>query len=433
MKKLISVITALSVILGAGVCFADYSDVSSDDTCYKAVSRLRDFNIMSGYEDGTFKPDSDVTRAETARLLCSVMNQEGYDAVPDFIDVPETHWAAKYISYMKELGTISGYEDGTFRPESNITYNEFLKMVLSIVGYDPFAEARGGYPEGYIKCAEQQGITADLTFKGDDIVKRCEAAIMINNALDVPLVVVDGYETQWNGIITPVFVTKDQSGSQYQTPLTYFHNIYTVEGTIGRDDSLPVETQREDKNAASDGGGTSVSGTSGTAAADGDSEKILDAYVLMDKLKIMPFEENINLSKTVTRGDFAKYASRLTKYAAFTKKTSYASAKAAFEDIPKDSKIYSAVDIMTQSGYMEGIDENSKALFKPYETMTEEECIKSLMKMLRYDTSEDYMEKAEETGLTKYRKAYNHSTFDLGVLTMYLAGAADAAGLADTE
>lgn len=432
MKKLISVITALSVILGAGVCFADYSDVSSDDACYKAVSRLRDFNIMSGYEDGTFKPDSDVTRAETARLLCSVMNQEGYHADTYFIDVPETHWAAKYISYIKEMGTISGYEDGTFRPESNITYNEFLKMVLSIVGYDTFAKAQGGYPVGYIKCAGQQGITAGITaFAGDDIVKRREAAIMINNALDVPLVLIDGYEADGNGGYTASLSVKNQTGSQYQTPLTYFHNIYTVEGTIGRDDSLPVETQREDKNAASDGVGTSVSGTSGTAAADGDSEKILDAYVLMDKLKIMPFEENINLSKAVTRGDFAKYASRLTEYAAFTKKTSSASAKAAFEDVPKDSKIYSAVDIMTQSGYMEEIDENGKVLFKPYETMTEEECIKSIMKMLRYDTSEDYMAKAEETGLTKYRKAYNHSTFDLGVLTMYLAGAADAAGLAD--
>lgn len=144
----------------------------------------------------------------------------------------------------------------------------------------------------------------------------------------------------------------------------------------------------------------------------------------------MPYDENANLSKPVTRGDFVKYASRLVGRGTIEKRQSDSLTAALYDDVTENSSIYDGVDIMTQSGYMDGFTENGKKLFKPNETMTEEECVAVLMKMIKYDTSKsDYMSDAKELGLTKYRDLYKTDLFHIDVLAMYLAGAAELAGI----
>lgn len=427
MKKIISIITAAAIMLSSLVCFADYSDLTSDDACYNAVGRLSDFGIMSGYEDGTFKPDKDVTRAETARLLCSAMNQEGIEEDLYFSDLPADYWAKKYIALMASLGYITGYDDNTFRPEKHVTYNEFIKMLISVLGYSVFAENIGGYPMGYIEYAKNNKITEGISFSGEENVKRREAAIMLNRALDVPIVIVDGYSAGLNGAMNPIYQTMNQTGNNYQTLLTYFHNIYTATGTIGKDDSLPVEDKKQESKpeGTDESGETSQTGTGTTKTYSASS-----AFVMLDGLDIMPFDENVNLSKSVTRGDFAKYASRLAGRGTIEKKQSDSRTTKLYDDVAENSSIYDAVDIMTQSGYMDGFTENGKKLFKPNEIMTEEECIEILMKMLKYDTlKSDYMSDAKELGLTKYRDLYKTDLFHIDVLAMYLAGAAELAGI----
>lgn len=427
MKKIISIITAATIILSSLVCFADYSDLTSDDACYNAVGRLSDFGIMSGYEDGTFKPDKEVTRAETAKLLCSAMNQAGMEADLYFTDLPENHWAKKYIALMVSLGYIVGYDDNTFRPENNVTYNEFIKMLLSILGYSAFAENNGGYPMGYITYAKDSKITEGISFSGEENVKRREAAIMLNRALDVPVVFVEGYNTGQDGITDPVYQIMNQTGNDYQTLLTYYHNIYTATGTIGKDDNLPVEDSKQDSEPE-DNNENSEKPQTGTGTTKTYSAS--SAFVMLDGLDIMPFDENVNLSKSVTRGDFAKYASRLAGRGTIEKKQSDSRTTKLYDDVAENSSIYDAVDIMTQSGYMDGFTENGKKLFKPNETMTEEECVEILMKMLKYDTSKsDYMSDAKELGLTKYRDLYKTDLFHIDVLAMYLAAAAELAGI----
>lgn len=72
-----------------------------------------------------------------------------------------------------------------FAPETNITYNEAVKMLIVFLGYEPYAEVYG-YPEGYIKAAEGTGLGEGITYNGDDYITREIASKLIYDALNIP-------------------------------------------------------------------------------------------------------------------------------------------------------------------------------------------------------------------------------------------------------
>ena len=120
----------------AGVEKTGYSPVFSDvpaNTWYAdAVNCLAANGIISGYPDGKFYPDNPITRAEFVALA----SQFDELAVTDkniFPDVPDDHWALKYINSFAAKGWITGYEDGTFRPEGNITRAEAVTLINAML------------------------------------------------------------------------------------------------------------------------------------------------------------------------------------------------------------------------------------------------------------------------------------------------------------
>lgn len=227
---------------------AEYTDLDKSNECYEAASRLKDFGIMGGYEDGSFRPDKTITRAEVARLITSALGAdktyeeyitEGNNA---FSDVPDTHWASKYISYLVANGTLEGYGDGTFRPDNEITYAELTKILVDITGYSVYGEQMGGYPSGYIMYAASLGITEGVNFENNDNATRSDAAIMLNNTLDVPLLLVVGFEMNEAGIPYQVLEVQDGEGAQYQTLLTKLHDIYKV--NITAEDEITNDSEQ---------------------------------------------------------------------------------------------------------------------------------------------------------------------------------------------
>ena len=94
-----------------------FSDVSSGSWYAKAVNTLVELKVLSGYEDGTFRPNNPVTRAEFVTAVCKCFQVTSGSG--KFPDVPG-HWAESYINSAVAEGWISGFEDGTFRPDSNI-------------------------------------------------------------------------------------------------------------------------------------------------------------------------------------------------------------------------------------------------------------------------------------------------------------------------
>ena len=115
-----------------------YSDVSKDAWYNNAVSTLSNAGILDGYEDGTFRPDGNITRAEFATITARFL-EASYDGGNRFPDI-DGHWAAEYINEAANAGIVDGYEDGTFRPQQNITRAEAVTMVNRTVDRHPDAD-----------------------------------------------------------------------------------------------------------------------------------------------------------------------------------------------------------------------------------------------------------------------------------------------------
>lgn len=110
---------------------APYGDVASNAWYADAVATLSRMGILKGYEDGTFKPDAAVTRAEFATIASRF--DKLATGTKTFKDVPASHWAYAAISSAAEKGWVSGYEDGTFRPDRAITRAEVAKLTNAVL------------------------------------------------------------------------------------------------------------------------------------------------------------------------------------------------------------------------------------------------------------------------------------------------------------
>lgn len=110
---------------------APYGDVASTAWYADAVATLSRMGILKGYEDGTFKPDAAVTRAEFATIASRF--DKLATGTKTFKDVPASHWAYAAISSAAEKGWVSGYEDGTFRPDRAITRAEVAKLTNAVL------------------------------------------------------------------------------------------------------------------------------------------------------------------------------------------------------------------------------------------------------------------------------------------------------------
>jgi len=112
-----------------------FTDVSSAYKNYLAISYLKQNNIVAGYQDGSFRPDQTINRAEMVKMIVA-----GLQGTPDamvykncFPDVHE-EWFATYICYAKEKGWINGYPDGTFKPANLVNRAESLKIIVNAYG-----------------------------------------------------------------------------------------------------------------------------------------------------------------------------------------------------------------------------------------------------------------------------------------------------------
>ncbi|WP_324825773.1 S-layer homology domain-containing protein [Sinanaerobacter sp. ZZT-01] len=199
MKKITSFILILALVLsGSLTVFAD--DLSKETlprdvkgTNYEAaVKNLISKEIISGYEDGNFKPENKITRAESCILIVRSMNAT--DLVlksamkSSFNDMQGYDWAKNYINYVTAKGIAKGYGNNTFRPGNNVTYNEMCALLVNALGYKA-QDLQGKWPENYRSKADElgifKGITSDLSqFDTKQPATRGNVALMINSVLE---------------------------------------------------------------------------------------------------------------------------------------------------------------------------------------------------------------------------------------------------------
>ena len=115
----------------------NFSDVSADKWYNNAVSTLSNMGVIGGYADGTFRPDAPISRAEFAKIAVSFTQNTGSATYNYFTDVKTTDWFAPYVTAAKDAGLIEGYSDGSFKPESKITRAEACAIVNRTLGRKP--------------------------------------------------------------------------------------------------------------------------------------------------------------------------------------------------------------------------------------------------------------------------------------------------------
>ncbi len=187
MKKIKSAafITAIILIfnMATAVAFTDTLDTDYE----QAALVLNSLSIINGYSDKTFRPGETLTRAEFAAIAVRTMGEKSFinkQGDVKFSDVGQKHWAYGEINLASERGYFTGYGDGTFGPEDTVTFEQAVKVVVSMLGYGGISEAAGGYPSGYLATALQKRILQGISSSGGKPILRGETALLIYNALD---------------------------------------------------------------------------------------------------------------------------------------------------------------------------------------------------------------------------------------------------------
>ena len=123
---------------GTKVVTTGFSDVSRTSPFYTAVTYLNEAGVISGYGDGTFKPDNPINRAEVLKVILKgsgVEADQKFEAA--FPDVTADQWFALYVIKAKVMGFVKGNDaDGTFAPSRQVNLAEFIKMLLSANAID---------------------------------------------------------------------------------------------------------------------------------------------------------------------------------------------------------------------------------------------------------------------------------------------------------
>ena len=178
MKKLLAMVLALvmtlSLAVSANAAFKDDKSISDDYA--ESVAVLNGMGVFKGYEDGSFKPEGNITRAEVATIIYRIYTADVakndksglYATYNKFSDMAGAGWAQGYIGYCANASLVKGYPDGTFKPSGKVTGYEVLAMILRAVGYDKNNEFSGAdWALHVTQTAQQAGVLKNV--KGVDL------------------------------------------------------------------------------------------------------------------------------------------------------------------------------------------------------------------------------------------------------------------------
>ena len=244
MKKLLAMVLALvmtlSLAVSANAAFKDADKVS--DTYEEAVAVLNGMGVFKGYEDGSFQPQGDITRAEVAAIVYRVYTQDVKDAKASlyatynkFSDMTGAGWAAGYIGYCANAELVKGYPNGTFQPSGKVTGYEVLAMILRAIGYDKNGEFSGADWALHVAQTAQQAHVLD-NVKGVDLnapaTRELVAELLFRAIAKAPMVTYTaafGYQTvSFNG--------KDDNGKLFKDNETLGHKNFELDDKADSDD-----------------------------------------------------------------------------------------------------------------------------------------------------------------------------------------------------
>jgi len=214
MKKVISILLSLVLIVSL-VPFgqaASFKDVSSSYIFYDEITYLTEKEIISGFADGTFKPNQPVTRAQAAIMIGKAINLNGAQQKTIFSDVGASNGASGYIQSAVNAGIIQGFNDGTFKPNNPVTRGQlaiFLTRAFNLtattqVSFSDVPTSSSAY--SYIGKLVAANITSgydDNTYRPEQAVTRGQFSAFMARTLkskeptEAPVVTGDTYKINY--------------------------------------------------------------------------------------------------------------------------------------------------------------------------------------------------------------------------------------------
>ena len=189
MKKFLSLMLAMImamslVTVGAGAAFSDAEEIQYKE----AVQVMADLGILAGYDDGSFKPQGNLSRGAAAKIIAYIaLGTTTAESLSlgdmKFTDVPATSSRAPFIAWASEQGIVDGYGDGTFNPNGNVSGHAFLKMVLGAMGIDGVFTGTS-WRVNVVSAAEENdlftGIDTDTVTLSEDCTRELACQIAFN-------------------------------------------------------------------------------------------------------------------------------------------------------------------------------------------------------------------------------------------------------------
>ena len=295
---------SLSLSTMASAAFTDQKDIKAAE----AVDMLAALGVIQGYEDGSFKPEGTVTRAEAAKMIYTIRNGGNSNAdsfksvATSFTDI-SGHWAEGYIKYCQSMGIIAGKSATTFDPNGTVTGVELAKMMLVTLGYN--AEKAGlvgaTWSQKTLALAGENGLLDDVY---SDLASGCPrqyaAQIMYNSVLAPTVVLRENVYSNKNLLGTD----NDTIGEKYmglvQTTVKLEKNSH-MDGAL-KNGEVQVSVTAQNKGTAIAAAGTKYI----TFKVDKIETKIGEDFKLLWK--------DINNNKDLDRNDkvYGMYTSNTT-------------------------------------------------------------------------------------------------------------------------
>ena len=257
---------ACAFTMFAGAAYSDQADIQHTD----AVNMLSSLGVLDGYEDGSFRPEATITRAEMAKMIYTIRNggNDNADAYKSlstsFTDINGT-WAEGYIKYCQVNGIIDGKSTTSFDPNGDVTVVETAKMALVLMGYKADADRANlvgtGWDQRTLALAGDNGLMENVSGGVASPIIRDEAAQLLYNTVDADCVlwsndketfVKDTY-TVGTSEYTYSVGSKYLDLDTYEGVLKSVSNYDAMKGTDAAEDKVVVNVQYINGNVQSDG------------------------------------------------------------------------------------------------------------------------------------------------------------------------------------
>jgi len=188
LKKTLVLLVVLSMILSAVSPVFAFNDVIAEEYAEQA-NKMAAFGVFAGDADGNFNADAEITRAEMAVIIGKLMglteNEANANKVynSNFSDVVAGDWYTGWVNLVAGRGIISGFPDGTFRPNEKVTQAQAVTMIVKALGWGVVVDQTGTWPANYITKASELRLFKNAVDTNSELVTRGNVAIYCYNAL----------------------------------------------------------------------------------------------------------------------------------------------------------------------------------------------------------------------------------------------------------